>query len=266
MQNFSPPSQALDLSQRTGSGTPMFPIRDHNPSGRTPYVTWALIVLNVGLFISYTAAFPNETQLARFYFEWGLVPRISAPETFVTSMFLHGGFMHLAGNMLFLWVFGDNLEDQMGHVGFLLFYLAGGLAAAFAQIASDPDSTVPMIGASGAIAGVMGGYLLLFPKARVDILIIIVIIFRIIPVPAWIVLSAWFGLQLLQGSIAPAEGGGVAYWAHAGGFAAGLLLTVPLWRKRGGVAFWRRTHGHPPNPEAQYRTVPSRVPVVRRRR
>jgi membrane associated rhomboid family serine protease len=244
----------------------MFPIRDHNPSRRTPYVTWVLIALNVGIFLSYTVALPNEMQLARFYFDWGLVPRISSPETFLTSMFLHGGLMHLAGNMLFLWVFGDNLEDQMGHGGFLAFYLAGGLAAAAAQVASDPDSIVPMIGASGAIAGVMGGYLLLFPKARVDVLIILIIIFRIIPVPAWIVLSAWFGLQLLQGWTIPTDGGGVAYWAHAGGFAAGLILTIPLWRKRGGVTFWRRTHGHPPNPEARYRTIRTNVPTVPRRR
>ena len=188
----------------------MFPIRDHNPSHRTPYVTWALILINIGIFVSYWSLFASDAALSRFFFQWGLVPRISAPETFLTSMFLHGSVMHLAGNMLFLWVFGDNLEDQMGHIGFLLFYLAGGLAAAFAQLASDPDSLVPMVGASGAIAAVMGGYLLLFPRARVDILVILIIIFRIIPVPAWIVLSAWFGLQLIQGAALSADGGGVA--------------------------------------------------------
>ena len=204
--------------------------------------------------------------LARFFYRWGLVPIASTPETYVTSMFLHGSIMHIAGNMLFLWVFGDNLEDQMGHVGFLLFYLAGGLAAAVAQVAADPSSTVPMVGASGAIAAVMGGYLLMFPRARVDILIILIIVFRIIPVPAWIVLSAWFGLQLLQGTTVPVEGGGVAYWAHAGGFVAGLVLTVPLWRKRGGMAFWRRHEGHPPHPEARYQMVRTSVPTVRRRR
>ena len=243
----------------------MFPIRDHNPSHGTPWVTWTLIALNVGIFASYFALFTNDLALANFFYRWGLVPRAAFPETFLTSMFLHGGIMHLAGNMLFLWVFGDNLEDQMGHIGFLVFYFACGLAAAFAQVASDPDSIVPMVGASGAIAGVMGGYLLLFPKARVDILIILIIVFRIIPVPAWLVLGAWFGIQLIQGSMIPTEGGGVAYWAHAGGFAAGLILTVPLWRRRGGIAFWRRTHGHPPHPEARYRTVPSSVPRVPRR-
>ena len=244
----------------------MFPIRDHNPSHRTPVVTWALIVINIGIFVSYWSLFSDDMALARFFYRWGLVPIASAPETYLTSMFLHGSIMHIAGNMLFLWVFGDNLEDQMGHVGFLLFYLAGGLAAAFAQVAADPSSTVPMVGASGAIAAVMGGYLLMFPRARVDILIILIIIFRIIPVPAWIVLSAWFGFQLLQGATVPGEGGGVAYWAHAGGFAAGLVLTVPLWRKRGGMAFWRRHEGHPPHPEARYQMVRTSVPTVRRRR
>ncbi|MEO0916132.1 MAG: rhomboid family intramembrane serine protease, partial [Pseudomonadota bacterium] len=169
-------------------------------------------------------------------------------------------------NMLFLWVFGDNMEDQMGHVGFLMFYLMSGFAAAAAQFAADPSSTIPMVGASGAIAGVMGGYLLMFPKARVDILFFFIIIVRIIPVPAWIVLGAWFGIQILQGSVTPTDMGGVAYWAHAGGFAVGLLLTLPLWRRRGGPAFWRRTEGHPPHPEASYRNVRTSIPAVRRRR
>jgi membrane associated rhomboid family serine protease len=179
-------------------------------------------------------------------------------------MFLHGGLMHLAGNMLFLWVFGDNMEDAMGHVGFLAFYFASGLAAAGAQVVSDPSSTVPMVGASGAIAGVMGGYLLLYPRARVDILIILVVIFRVIPVPAWIVLGAWFGIQIVQGAAIPSGGAGVAYWAHAGGFAAGLALTLPVWLRRGGTTFWHRTEGHPPHPEARYHWVKTRVPRVRR--
>ena len=239
----------------------MFPFRDHNPSERTPYVTWALIALNIAIFASY-AGF-DERSTAMVFYNWGLVPQLSSPETFVTSMFLHGGLMHLGGNMLFLWVFGDNMEDQMGHVGFALFYFAGGLTAAFAQVASAPSSQVPMVGASGAIAGVMGGYLLLFPKARVDVLLILIIVFRVIPVPAWIVLGAWFAIQLVQGSIMATEGGGVAYWAHAGGFAAGVLLTIPVWRKRGGPIFWRRTEGHPPHPEAKYRMVKTHVPNVR---
>ncbi|MEM9426675.1 MAG: rhomboid family intramembrane serine protease [Pseudomonadota bacterium] len=244
----------------------MFPFRDHNPSERTPYVTWALIVANVAVFLGYFALLQDERALAMFYNQWGLVPANASATTFVTSMFLHGGIMHLFGNMLFLYVFGDNMEDQMGPVGFLGFYLVSGLVAAGAQFVADPASTIPMVGASGAIAGVMGGYLLMFPKARVDILIILIIIFRIIPVPAWLVLSGWFGLQLVQGSMTPTDMGGVAYWAHAGGFAAGLLMTVPLWQRRGGPAFWRRTDGQPPHPEAQYRMVRTSVPSVRRKR
>lgn len=243
----------------------LFPFRDHNPSHRTPYVTWALILINVGIFASYYTLLSNPVAISNFFFQWGLVPRLSSPPTYLTSMFLHGGIMHLVGNMVFLWVFGDNLEDQMGHLGFLLFYLAAGLAAAFAQVASSPDSVVPMVGASGAIAGVMGGYLLLFPRARVDVLLFLVIFLRIFPMPAWIVLAGWFGVQLVQGSMTPTDMGGVAYWAHAGGFAAGLLMTIPLWLRRGGTAFWRRTHGHPPHAEARYRTVRTHVPPVRRR-
>lgn len=244
----------------------MFPFRDHNPSERTPFITWILLAINVAVFVIYSTMLPDERLLQRFFLDWGLVPAIGSPVTFITSMFLHGGIMHLGGNMLFLYVFGDNMEDQMGHLGFLLFYLLSGLAAATAQFLADPSSTIPMVGASGAIAGVMGGYLLMFPRARIDILIILVIIIRVIPVPAWIVLSAWFGIQLFQGSMTPTDMGGVAYWAHAGGFAAGLLMTLPLWLKRGGPVFWRRTDGHPPHPETNYRTVRTSVPTVRRRR
>ncbi len=243
----------------------MFPIRDHNPSLKTPFVTYALIVANVAVFAYSWPLFADPFALQMFFYEWGLVPGIAAPETFLTSMFLHGGLLHLAGNMLFLWVFGDNLEDEMGHFGFLGFYLAGGLAAAILQVVSDPLSPVPMVGASGAIAAVMGGYVLLFPKARVDVLLFFIIIIRIIPVPAWLMLGVWFALQLINGLGAGAESVGVAYWAHAGGFVAGLALTLPLWLRRGGRDYWQRTAGHPPHPEARYRNVRSSVPRVRRR-
>ncbi len=244
----------------------MFPIRDHNPSRRTPFVTWALIAINIVVFISYYGLFSNDFAIAEFFYRWGLVPAISSPETYLTSMFLHGGILHLAGNMLFLWVFGDNMEDAMGHVGFLVFYLASGLAAAFAQSAADPGSTVPMVGASGAIAGVMGGYLLLYPKARVDVLIILIIIIRIIPIPACLVLASWMGIQVFQGSITPTDEGGVAYWAHAGGFLAGVVFTVPIWLKLGGPRFWERNLGLPPHPETKARLVRSAVPRVARQR
>lgn len=246
----------------------MFPIRDHNPSGRTPFVTYALIVLNVGIFLAY---FPmlQEPALSRFFYEWGLVPRfISAGvgfEGLVTHMFLHGGWMHLFGNMLFLFIFGDNLEDEMGHIGFAIFYLLSGIAAAGLQFAAAPMSEVPMVGASGAIAGVMGGYLLLFPKAKVDVLFIIVIFFRIFPIPAWIVLGVWFALQVFNGAVTPTDGGGVAYWAHAGGFVAGLVMILPTWLRLGAVRFWNRTHGHPPHPEAEYKLSRSSIPRIPRR-
>lgn len=246
----------------------MFPIRDHNPSGRTPFVTFALIALNAVVFLGYWLTLP-EFQIDRFFTEWGLVPaRLTQAEglpTLFTSMFLHAGWMHIIGNMLFLWIFGDNLEDEMGHAGFLAFYLASGLAAALAQTAMDPGSAIPMVGASGAIAGVMGGYLLLFPKARVDVLFIFIIFFRIFAIPAWIVLGVWFGLQLFSGFSTPADMGGVAYWAHAGGFAGGLVLTLPAFLRRGGKGYWSQTEGHPPHPEASYPLSRSSIPRVPRR-
>lgn len=168
----------------------MFPIRDHNPSERPPYITIGLILVNLVMFVLtmpwafgmvdlwerlalYPAAVTSGQNL------WGLV----------THMFLHAGPLHLAGNMLFLWIFGDNLEDQMGHAGFALFYLACGLAAAGAQIVTNPYETIPMVGASGAIAGVMGGYLLMFPKARVDVIALIIVLIKIFTIPAWVLLG-----------------------------------------------------------------------------
>lgn len=242
----------------------MFPIRDHNPSGRTPYVTYLLIAANVAVYLAMLPLFGAPERLGAFYQDWGLVPATSAAPAYLTSMFLHGGLLHVAGNMLFLWVFGDNIEDELGHLPFLGFYLLAGLASAAAQVAAEPGSTVPIVGASGAIAGVMGGYLLMFPRARVDVLIVIVIFIRIVPIPAWLVLGIWFAIQLFSGAATPTGGGGVAYWAHAGGFVAGIVLLMPVWLGRGGPRFWRRTRGQPPHPETQYRR--SAIPVVRRRR
>lgn len=244
----------------------MFPIRDHNPSGRTPYVTWTLIAINIVVFLGYVQLFSDYRALNAFFFDYAAIPaRISNGDgftTLLTSMFLHGGWMHLIGNMLFLFIFGDNVEDEMGHVPYLLFYLGTGMIAGLVHVAAAPYSTIPTVGASGAIAGVMGSYLLLFPKARVDILLILIIIFRVFPIPAWIMLAVWFALQFFGGLGANPDEGGVAYWAHAGGFIAGVVLTVPLWLKRGGPAFWARTDGHPPHPEARYSA--SRIPKIRR--
>lgn len=248
----------------------MFPFRDHNPAERTPYVTWGLIAANVLVFLITLVAMGNEQATWSLYEAYALFPaKLSAgedPATLLTSAFLHGGFMHLAGNMLFLWIFGDNLEDQMGHGPFLLFYLASAAAAGLAQVATAPSSMVPMVGASGAIAGVMGGYLLLFPKAKVDVLLILIIYIRVFSLPAAIVLGIWFAIQIFSGLGADPDLGGVAYWAHAGGFAAGLVLALPLWLRRGGPDFWDRTGGHPPHPEAKGLTRRSPIPIVRKGR
>lgn len=243
----------------------IFPFRDHNPSTRVPYVTLCIIALNILIFML-TYASQSERVISDIYLTYGMIPaRLSAGEGFVTpvtSMFLHSGFMHLAGNMLFLWIYGDNLEDKMGHVPFLIFYLICGIAAAFAQMAAGPASPVPMVGASGAIAGVMGGYLLLYPKARVDVLFFFVVFFRVVPIPAWITLGFWFGAQLINGAASQDAVGGVAYWAHAGGFIIGFVMMIPFWMKLGGPQFWQRTHGHPDHPETHYGR--SNIPIVRR--
>jgi membrane associated rhomboid family serine protease len=255
----------LDLPRRIGKAAPMFPIRDHNPSNSPAPVTRGLIALNILMYLLTAPWAGNQQGL----WEWGALYPVAVTQGvwlhgLITHMFLHAGLMHLAGNMLFLWVFGDNLEDILGHRRFALFYLAGGLAAAAAQIIAGPDSGVPMVGASGAIAAVMGGYLLLFPKARVDVLFIFVIFFKIFSIRAWIVLGFWFGVQIYSGVSTPGAAGGVAYWAHAGGFLAGLAMVWPVWQARGGPAFWRRTQGHPAHPGTVYAASP--IPVVPRRR
>jgi membrane associated rhomboid family serine protease len=250
----------------------MFPIRDHNPSQRRPYVTYALIAINVIVFLSYLPMLGDEARLEAFFFRWALIPaRLAAGEGYaniVTSMFLHGGLLHLGGNMLFLWIFGDNLEDAFGHLKFLGFYLAGGIAATLAQVAPAPYSTVPMVGASGAIAAVMGGYLLLFPRARVDVVVILVILVRMIALPAWVMLGVWFALQAVNSYASfGIAGGGVAHLAHAGGFVAGVLLTLPWWLSAGGPGFWRRTQGVPPHAATRVSTERlSPIPRVPRRR
>ena len=248
----------------------MFPIRDHNPSGRTPYVTYILMAANIAIFLSYVGIMQDARALNSFWYDWAIIPaRISDGEayhTLVSSMFLHGGFLHLAGNMLFLWIFGDNVEDALGHWRYLAFYIAAGVAAALAQYVMDPGSMIPTVGASGAIAGVMSAYLLLFPKAKVDILLIFIIFFRIFPIPAWIMLAVWFAMQFAGGIGTNPESGGVAYWAHAGGFVVGLLLALPFWLGKGGRDYWQRNDGLPPHPEAQYTLGKSRIPRVSRRR
>lgn len=246
----------------------MFPIRDHNPSSRTPVVTYAIIAANILVYLYQLSLSSTPGALDQFTFHWALFPAMvsdGGPYTGLFShMFMHAGFMHLAGNLLFLWIFGDNMEDQLGHFGFAFFYLACGLVAAVAQILPDPQSTIPMVGASGAIAGVMGGYLLLFPRARVDILIIFIVFFRVFSIPAFVMLGLWFAFQIFGGLGTPTDDGGVAYWAHAGGFLAGLVLTLPTWARLGARNWWQTTHGLPPHDATVYN--PANIPLIRRRK
>lgn len=227
----------------------MFPYRDDNPTFRTPVVTIGLIAANLAVWALVQGLGAPEA-LGMAVCRYGLIPgeylRI-APEGYtfpvapgmactinnqpvwftpLSSMFLHGGWMHLLGNMWFLWLFGNNVEDSMGRGRYLAFYLLCGLAAAAAQVVSEPASPVPMVGASGAISGVMGAYVVLYPYVRIHMLVVLVIFFTTISVPAWLMLGYWFLLQLLSGAAGQMVGarGGTAFWAHAGGFAAGALL------------------------------------------
>lgn len=224
----------------------MIPLRDDNPTVLWPIVTVALILVNTAVFFYELSLEPK--LLDALIYQLGLVPvsllQAHIPGTggyftALTSMFLHGGWMHIIGNMLYLWIFGNNVEDSMGHLRFIVFYLLTGLAAAAAHLAFNPASAVPTIGASGAVSGVLGAYLVLFPHARIKTLIFLIgPFFRIIYLPAWVLLIFWIGLQLLSQAASPMDpaAGGVAYAAHIGGFVAGFVL-IPLFRK-----YRRRTH------------------------
>lgn len=219
----------------------MIPIGDSVRTRTTPFVNLSLIVANVLVFLYELSLTPAEVN--RLFLERGVVPvdlirwledpsGLGEPFTVLTAMFLHGGWVHLAGNMIFLWVFGDNVEDALGHLRYLLFYLVAGVGAVSLQVALDQDGTVPMVGASGAIAGVLGAYLVLYPTATVAVLIPWLWILGAFPVPAASLIIVWFALQLLNGvaSIGTATGvtGGIAFWAHVGGFATGFLLLLLL--------------------------------------
>ena len=222
----------------------MIPLRDENPSTTVPVVTRILIAINVAAFIYEVVLGPS---LKPFLMEWGLVPErltlalryreepwLVAGLTLVSSMFLHGGWMHLIGNMWYLWVFGDNVEDRFGHAGYLLFYLAAGVIAGLTQVAINPLSSLPTVGASGAIAGVLGAYAVAFPRARVITLVPLFIFIQIIPLPALVVLGLWFVIQFFSGwlTLGSAMSGGIAFWAHIGGFAFGALAMLLLARGR----------------------------------
>ncbi|HEY6056838.1 MAG TPA: rhomboid family intramembrane serine protease [Candidatus Limnocylindrales bacterium] len=223
----------------------MIPLRDANPTRRTPVVTIGLIAACFVVFVYELGvqSSSGDVGLGRFFLDYGVVPaRVTAALdrgdfaspailAIVTSMFLHGGWLHLLGNMLYLWIFGNNIEDRLGSVAFLAFYLAGGAVAAMSQVAIDPRSTSPLVGASGAIAATLGAYLILYPGARILSLVFLGIFYQLIEVPALIVLGFWFVLQIVDGvtslGVANAEAG-VAFFAHIGGFVLGVLVALPL--------------------------------------
>jgi membrane associated rhomboid family serine protease len=211
----------------------MIPLRDVIPSRTTPYITVTIIVLNALAWLFELALPPDVRTL--FLQVYGVVPADFHATTLITSMFLHGGWMHVLGNMWYLWIFGDNVEDRLGHSRFIVFYLLCGIIAALGQIAIDPESTLPTIGASGAIAGVMGAYFVLYPRSRVLTLIPLIIFWEIIELPAIVLLGFWFVMQLFSaGTIAitaSTGGGGVAFAAHVAGFVVGMIGGL-LFRKR----------------------------------
>src|ERR1700712_4194078 len=236
----------------------MLPVRDNIPTSRTAYVTYALIAANVLVYFfwqrgGFSLGSPDGNHYLCQLHEWGVIPHEltdpnyrealptecgvdNAPTylTIFTAMFMHGGLLHLGGNMLFLYIFGNNLEDAMGPVKYLIFYLLGGVAALALQVVFDPSSTVPTLGASGAIAAVLGGYILLFPRAKVVTVIFIVFFFTILELPAMLVLGFWFVEQALfaANNIGSSSGGGVAYFAHIGGFVFGLAAVRLLANKQ----------------------------------
>jgi membrane associated rhomboid family serine protease len=211
----------------------MIPLRDVIPSRTVPYLTVSIIVLNA-LAWFYELSLPRQ-ELPVFLQQFGVVPAYFAPSTLISSMFLHGSWSHVLGNMWYLWIFGDNVEDRLGHFRFLIFYLLCGIVAAFGQILIDPTSTLPTIGASGAIAGVMGAYFVLYPQSRVLTLIPLIIFWEIVELPAIFLLGFWFLMQLFSaGAIAAtanSQAGGVAFMAHVAGFITGLV-GVFIFRKR----------------------------------
>jgi membrane associated rhomboid family serine protease len=247
----------------------MFPYHDENATQRTSYVTYGLIGVNVLVWLAVQGG-GSTIPLARSVCDLGLIPgeltgRLPPGTPFpmgeglvcltdpgrqvshvLTSMFLHGGWMHMLGNMWFLWIFGNNIEDSMGHVRFLVFYLLCGVAAALAQVMIGPDSGIPMVGASGAISGVMGAYLVLYPRVRVWTMVPIGFFLTSIALPAWTMLLYWIAIQFFGGVIGifGQERGGVAFWAHIGGFVAGVVL-VKLFARPADVAAHRSHHWRP---------------------
>ena len=231
----------------------MIPLHDDNPTKIFPIFTVAFIVLCVLVFLWQSSLGPERNQV--IVFSLGVIPAvlldkvqlpaelavIPAELTVFTSMFLHGGFMHLVGNMLYLWIFGNNVEDSMGHFRFVIFYLLCGVAAVAGQTLQNPDSSIPMIGASGAISGVLGAYILLYPHARVLVAVPLGFIMHLVRLPAFWVLGLWILLQIVSSYFSDNEGGGVAWFAHIGGFIAGMAL-IPLFKYKR-VRLFHPRHG-----------------------
>ena len=219
----------------------MIPLRDYNPSSSRPVVTILLILACTAVFLYTTYGLSSAAAGERFVLTYGATPAVlvapgglvTAAPTLVTSLFLHGGWLHLLGNMLYLWIFADNVEDRMGHGGFLIFYLLVGVVSVLTHAFVNRASTLPLIGASGAIAGVLGAYLVLFPRARIRSLAFIGFFFTTVAIPAIVFLPLWFLMQFFfgLGSIGTG-GGGVAWWAHIGGFLAGMVLVLIFARRR----------------------------------
>lgn len=214
----------------------MLPLSDDNRGRRTqPFVTWALIAINIVVYAY--QAFLSERDHFQFLMDWAVVPdRITSGEQFhtlITSAFMHGSWFHLGSNMLFLWIFGDNVEDVLGHLKYLLFYLVTAVAAGVAQILVDTGSMVPMVGASGAVSGLLAAYIVLFPNGRIRTLLTLGVFITVTMLPAWMMIGYWFLLQIISGvlSLGDASTGGVAFFAHIGGFIAGFVLVRPLIKK-----------------------------------
>ena len=207
----------------------MFPVSDVIPSRTTPVATIALIALNALVFLFELTLSDQEIQV--FVQQYGVVPAAFTWPSVLASLFVHAGWVHVLGNMLYLWIFGDNVEDRLGRARFVAFYLLCGAAAALGQVAVHPSSRVPMVGASGAVAGVMGAYFVLYPRSRVLTAVFIVFFLDLVEIPAIFFLGIWFLMQLFSGvgSLAEAADGGVAFWAHVAGFATGVLIGL-LWR------------------------------------
>jgi membrane associated rhomboid family serine protease len=233
----------------------LIPLKDDNPTSKTPVVTYGLIAICVVVFIlEITSASYNSGKL---FYSYGVIPAVltgkaelpaeiatlPAELTLITSMFMHGGFMHLIGNMLYLWIFADNIEDELGPVKFIIFYILAGIVAALTQVYMNTESTIPMVGASGAIGGILGAYIINHPKAKVLVLIPLGFFSQIVRIPSVYVLGFWFALQFINSYFSSSTGGGVAYGAHIGGFVFGVIAILFFNKRRNNHSYKNKKSG-----------------------